>query len=72
MENKFISVATGKGAEKSETFYQLDTKEKILLDNFMLARGRGLLLNRSNIDEKTGKPTTIDPENLPNYRDLVA
>jgi len=58
MEDKFIRMAGSKG--QGETFFQLDTKEKILLDNFMLARGKGLLLNRSSMD-KNGKSTISDP-----------
>ena len=59
LEDKFIKVAKG---DNNVTYYQLDTKEKQLLDNFMLARGKGLLLNRSNIDPRTGKPNIVDPE----------
>ena len=59
LEDKFIKVAKG---DNNITYYQLDTKEKQLLDNFMLARGKGLLLNRSNIDPRTGKPNIVDPE----------
>lgn len=59
MEDKFIKVT--KGCDNM-TYYQLDKKEKILLDNFMLARSKGLLLNRSNIDPRTGKPNVVDPE----------
>ena len=58
LEDKFIKVAKG---DNNVTYYQLDTKEKQLLDNFMLARGKGLLLNRSNIDPRTGKPNIVDP-----------
>ena len=59
LEDKFIKIAKG---DNNVTYYQLDTKEKQLLDNFMLARGKGLLLNRSNIDPRTGKPNIVDPE----------
>ena len=59
LEDKFIKVTKG---DNNVTYYQLDTKEKQLLDNFMLARGKGLLLNRSNIDPRTGKPNIVDPE----------
>lgn len=59
MEDKFIKVT--KGCDNI-TYYQLDKKEKILLDNFMLARSKGLLLNRSNIDPRTGKPNVVDPD----------
>lgn len=59
LEDKFIKVAKG---DNNITYYQLDTKEKQLLDNFMLARGKGLLLNRSNIDPRTGKPNIVDPD----------
>lgn len=59
LEDKFIKIAKG---DNNITYYQLDTKEKQLLDNFMLARGKGLLLNRSNIDPRTGKPNIVDPE----------
>lgn len=58
LEDKFIKIAKG---DNNVTYYQLDTKEKQLLDNFMLARGKGLLLNRSNIDPRTGKPNIVDP-----------
>ena len=58
MEDKFIRIAKG---DNNTTYYQLDKKEKILLDNFMLARSKGLLLNRSNIDPRTGKPNIVDP-----------
>lgn len=57
LEDKFIKMAQG----GNETYFQLDSKEKILLDNFMLARGKGLLLNRSSMD-KNGKSTISDPE----------
>lgn len=59
LEDKFIKIAKG---DNNVTYYQLDTKEKQLLDNFMLARGKGLLLNRSNIDPRTGKPNIVDPD----------
>lgn len=59
LEDKFIKIAKG---DNNITYYQLDTKEKQLLDNFMLARGKGLLLNRSNIDPRTGKPNIVDPD----------
>ena len=59
MEDKFIRIAKG---DNNNTYYQLDKKEKILLDNFMLARSKGLLLNRSNIDPRTGKPNIVDPD----------
>ena len=59
MEDKFIRIARG---DNNTTYYQLDKKEKILLDNFMLARSKGLLLNRSNIDPRTGKPNIVDPD----------
>lgn len=58
MEDKFIKIAK----QGDLTYYQLDSKEKILLDNFMLSRSKGLLLNRSNIDPRTGKPNVVDPE----------
>ena len=58
LEDKFIKIAKG---DNNVTYYQLDTKEKQLLDNFMLARGKGLLLNRSNIDPRTGKPNIVHP-----------
>ena len=59
LEDKFIKIAKG---DNNITYYQLDTKEKQLIDNFMLARGKGLLLNRSNIDPRTGKPNIVDPD----------
>lgn len=69
MEDKFIKVT--KGCDNI-TYYQLDKKEKILLDNFMLARSKGLLLNRSNIDPRTGKPNIVDPKKSSNYWGLAA
>lgn len=69
LEDKFIKIAKG---DNNVTYYQLDTKEKQLLDNFMLARGKGLLLNRSNIDPRTGKPNIVDPKQSSNYWGLAA
>lgn len=69
LEDKFIKIAKG---DNNVTYYQLDTKEKQLLDNFMLARGKGLLLNRSNIDPKTGKPNIVDPKITAKYWGLAA
>lgn len=69
LEDKFIKVAKG---DNNITYYQLDTKEKQLLDNFMLARGKGLLLNRSNIDPRTGKPNIVDPKITAKYWGLAA
>lgn len=69
LEDKFIKIAKG---DNNVTYYQLDTKEKQLLDNFMLARGKGLLLNRSNIDPRTGKPNIVDPKQSFNYWGLAA
>ena len=69
MEDKFIRIARG---DNNTTYYQLDKKEKILLDNFMLARSKGLLLNRSNIDPRTGKPNIVDPKQSSNYWGLAA
>lgn len=69
LEDKFIKVAKG---DNNVTYYQLDTKEKQLLDNFMLARGKGLLLNRSNIDPRTGKPNIVDPKITAKYWGLAA
>lgn len=69
LEDKFIKIAKG---DNNVTYYQLDTKEKQLLDNFMLARGKGLLLNRSNIDPRTGKPNIVDPKITAQYWGLAA
>ena len=69
LEDKFIKIAKG---DNNITYYQLDTKEKQLLDNFMLARGKGLLLNRSNIDPRTGKPNIVDPKITAKYWGLAA
>lgn len=69
LEDKFIKIAKG---DNNVTYYQLDTKEKQLLDNFMLARGKGLLLNRSNIDPRTGKPNIVDPKITAKYWGLAA
>ena len=69
LEDKFIKIAKG---DNNVTYYQLDTKEKQLLDNFMLARGKGLLLNRSNIDPRTGKPNIDDPKITAKYWGLAA
>lgn len=67
-EDKFISIAEGKGqGDLTETIYKMDKKEKVLLDNFLYVRNNGLLFNKCNVDVN-GKPTIVDPDtNRPIY-----
>lgn len=62
-EDQFIKIGEGKDqGSLSETIYRLDKMEKTLLENFLFVRNSGLLFNKSNIDEKTGKATIVDPD----------
>lgn len=60
-ENVFIQVAQGKDVNSLvPTIYKMESKEKILLNNLLEVRNRGLLFNRTNVD-KNGKATIHDP-----------
>lgn len=62
-ESTFIKIAEGKDQSSlKETIYKMDPVEKLLMDNFLLARNQGLLFNKTNIDPKTGRPNIVDPE----------
>ena len=69
-EDVFVKLAEKSqttGAE-TETIYRMDTLEKNLLENFLLARNQGLLFSKGNVDPTTGKPTIVDPDtNRPIY-----
>lgn len=58
-EDQFVKIAEGKG-EMKESYYKMDKKEKVLLDNFLTARNQGLLFNKSNID-LNGRANIQDP-----------
>ncbi len=61
-ENVFVSIAEGKNqGDLTETIYQMDKKEKVLLDNFLYVRNNGLLFNKTNVDVN-GKATIVDPD----------
>lgn len=52
-EDAFINIASGKDkGDYKEVVYQLDKKEKVVLDNFMVARNQGLLYNKTNVDNR--------------------
>ena len=67
-EDMFVRIATGSDEkDKKESVYQMNSKEKDLLDNFMFVKNSGLLFNKTNVDAN-GRVTISDPDtNRPIY-----
>lgn len=60
-EDQFIKISEGKNkGEMSEKLYKMSKKEKVLMENFLMARNQGLLHNKSNIN-LNGKAIHQDP-----------
>lgn len=62
MENAFVKIAKGEGqGNLTETIYQMDGVQQVLLKTFLQSRNQALLFSKGNVGED-GKPTTVDPK----------
>lgn len=51
MEDTLIKIAEGKTADTlSEKVYKMDPMDKVLTDNFMMAREQMMLMSKTNMD----------------------
>lgn len=68
-EDVFVKISKGEGnGAASEKIFIMNTAKQQLMESFLEARNNGLLLSKTNVDAKTGKPTIYDPvDNRPIY-----